>query len=102
MSLDSPRSRRTQIDIIVSILTVASEVEGGEPTKTALVYKSNLNFTLVQKYIALLQRKGLLEMDKSSHGSTTYKITKKGSEALKALRSAIGLVFEEAAIAGPR
>jgi predicted transcriptional regulator len=99
VAVDSSRTRRTQVDIIVRILTVASE--GEEPTKTALVYRSNLNFTLVQKYIALLRRKGLLEMDKSRYGSTTYKITKKGSEALEALRSAIGLVFEEATTAVP-
>jgi predicted transcriptional regulator len=81
---------------------VASEVEGEKATKTALVYRSNLNFVLVQKYIALLQRKGLLEMDKTRYGSPTYKITKEGLEALKALRSAIKLVFEEAATDVPR
>jgi predicted transcriptional regulator len=78
----------------MKILAVASEADGA--TKTALVYGSNLNFTLVQKYIAVLQRKGFLETAPHSHGSTIYKTTKAGSEALGALRRAIGLVFEEA------
>jgi predicted transcriptional regulator len=46
----------------VKILRIASKAGA---TKTSLVYKSNLNFILIQKYIDLLQQKGLLEMDKT-------------------------------------
>jgi predicted transcriptional regulator len=94
VSLESPRPRRTQIDIVMKILAVASEGDGA--TKTALVYGSNLNFTLVQRYIALLRRKGFLETAPDRYGSTMYRTTKVGSEALGALRRAIGLVFGEA------
>ena len=96
MSLVSSRPRRNQIDIIVNILRIASKAGS---TKTSLVYKSNLNFILIQKYIDLLQQNGLLEMDKTQNGLMIYKTTKKGSEALEALRIAINLVFEESRVA---
>jgi predicted transcriptional regulator len=91
MVLVPPRPRRTQVDIIIKILAVASK----GATKTALVYKSNLNFTLVQKYVDLLQRKGLLDIVQTHVGYTAYKTTTAGAEALKALRSAMNFVLED-------
>jgi len=49
--------RRSRIDIIIDVLEVA---EMGV-NKTSVVYKSNLNFKLAQKYLELLQKKGLVE-----------------------------------------
>jgi predicted transcriptional regulator len=92
MTLASPRPRRTQVDIIIEILAAASK-EGA--TKTALVYKSNLNFTLVQKYVDLLQRRGFLDKVPACDGCATYKTTAGGAEALKALRSAMNMLFED-------
>jgi predicted transcriptional regulator len=49
--------RRSRIDIIIDVLEVA---EMGV-NKTSVVYKSNLNFKLADKYLELLQKHGLVE-----------------------------------------
>jgi predicted transcriptional regulator len=88
------RTRRTQIEIIVAILEAA--LLGA--TKTALVYRSNLNFTLVERYIYLLETKGLLyaaRAPEDRHSGGLYKTSAKGLEALATLRDAISLAFEE-------
>lgn len=61
--------RRSRIDIIIDILDVA--LMG--VNKTSVVYKTNLNFKLADKYLELLQRHGLVEntLDK-------FKTTDKG------------------------
>jgi predicted transcriptional regulator len=96
MTLASSRPRRSQVDIIIEILAVASR-EGA--TKTALVYKSNLNFTLVQKYVDLLQRRGFLDKVLTFDGGATYRTTAGGAEALKTLRRAMNMLFFEDSIA---
>ncbi len=49
--------RRSRIDIVIEILEVAKH----GVNKTTIVYKSNLNFTLAEKYLELLEKQGLLE-----------------------------------------
>ena len=49
--------RRSRIDIIIDVLEVAKM----GVNKTSVVYKSNLNFKLAQKYLELLQKNGLVE-----------------------------------------
>ena len=67
-------------------------------TKTTLVYRSNLNFTLVERYISLLETKGLLSLGPPPddyHNGGVYKTSEKGREALGTLRDAIDLALEE-------
>jgi predicted transcriptional regulator len=88
------RARRTQIEIIVAILEAA--LPGA--TKTTLVYRSNLNFTMVERYISILERKGLLSVGPppdDNHNGGVYKTSEKGLEALATLRDAINLALEE-------
>lgn len=61
--------RRSRIDIIIDVLDVAQM----GVNKTSVVYRTNLNFKLADKYLELLQRHGLVEnsLDK-------YKTTDKG------------------------
>lgn len=61
--------RRSRIDIIIDVLEVA--VTG--VNKTAVVYKTNLNFKLAEKYLGLLQKQGLVE-----NTVNKYKTTEKG------------------------
>lgn len=61
--------RRNSIDIIVDVLDIA--IAG--VNKTSIVYKANLNFKLADKYLALLQKHGLIENE-----SDKYKTTEKG------------------------
>jgi predicted transcriptional regulator len=49
--------RRSRIDIIIDVLEVAKM----GVNKTSVVYRSNLNFKLAEKYLELLQKHGLVE-----------------------------------------
>ncbi len=61
--------RRSRIDIIIDVLEVANM----GVNKTAVVYKTNLNFKLAEKYLGLLQKQGLVE-----NNVNKYKTTEKG------------------------
>jgi predicted transcriptional regulator len=67
--------RRDKIDIIADILKVA--LHGAK--KTHLVYKANLNFTVLKKYIIRLEENGLLMKIDGRH----YITTQKGSRFLE-------------------
>jgi predicted transcriptional regulator len=67
--------RRDKIDIIADILKVA--LHGAK--KTHIVYKANLNFNVLKKYIIRLEEKGLLMKVDGGH----YMTTKKGSQFLE-------------------
>ena len=49
--------RRTRIDIIIEILEVAK----AGVNKTGLVYRTNLNFRIAEKYIELMKKQGFLK-----------------------------------------
>jgi len=49
--------RRSRIDIIIDVLDAAQM----GINKTSVVYRTNLNFKLADKYLELLQRHGLVE-----------------------------------------
>ena len=72
-------SKRSRLDIIADILTVASNDWTGI---TTILYGSNLNFGQLKKYVAFLVRKELLETLKTDRG-TYYKTTLGGIELLK-------------------
>ena len=65
--------RRNNLDINAEILQVASE--GAK--KTQIVYKANLNFLLVKKYLNNLIEKGFV-----SKKDTCYYTTEKGRDFL--------------------
>lgn len=86
--------RRESGEILVQLLTTAGR--GAGATKTALVYKSNLNFTRCEKYMDLLVQKRLIEAARvSPDAPVIYKITTKGREALEALLNVKELLFGE-------
>ena len=58
--------RRSRIDIVVDILEVAKN----GVNKTAIVYRSNINFTLADKYIELLEKQGFLENNSDKYSTT--------------------------------
>ena len=49
--------RRSRIDIIIDVLDAAQM----GVNKTSVVYRTNLNFKLADKYLELLQKHGLVE-----------------------------------------
>ena len=84
---DLPRVRRSKFDIVAQLLEIAFDGS----TKTALVYRSNLNFKVVQKYVVMLRSKALLDVAEEG-GTTIYRTTQKGVAALRAILSASELV----------
>ena len=69
--------RRNAMEIVVNIL---EEARGGI-NKTRLVYRTNLNFLLIQRYIDYLTTKGLMEV--RNNPSPTYATTEKGLALLE-------------------
>ncbi len=67
--------RRDKIDIIADILKVT--LHGAK--KTHIVYKANLNFTIIKKYIIRLEENGLIMKIDGGH----YMTTQKGSQFLE-------------------
>ncbi len=49
--------QRSRIDIIIDVLDVAKM----GVNKTSIVYRTNLNFKLADKYLDILQKHGLVE-----------------------------------------
>lgn len=68
--------RRNAMEITISIL---EEAKNGI-NKTRLVYSTNLNFFLIQRYIEFLTAKNLLEV--VNNPQPIYKTTEKGIEML--------------------
>jgi predicted transcriptional regulator len=63
---------RSRIDIISQILEVAN---GGDVTKTNIMYKAFLSFAQMKEYLTMLTDNGLLGYDKETQ---TFKTTEKG------------------------
>ncbi len=67
-------TRRGKLEIMGDILRVA--LNGAR--KTEIVYRANLNFTRIERYIPLLEKRGLIEI-----ASPLYKTTEKGEDFLR-------------------
>lgn len=72
--------RRSRIEIIGEILSLAAN----GARKTSIVYRANLNFNLVNRYLNLLIQEGMISL---ASGSGKYKTTEKGLEFLDALKN---------------
>lgn len=81
------KERRSTIKLIVDILDAA--LKGA--TKTEIVYKSNLNFKQVEKFLDFLIKKDLLSV--SSNKRKKYQTTDKGREFIKRYRNIIELIL---------
>lgn len=66
--------RRCDFEICADLLRVAR----GGARKTQLVYRANLNFKVVKRYLSVLLGNGLLEVDPPFYSST-----EKGEEFLR-------------------
>ncbi|HDI42209.1 MAG TPA: transcriptional regulator [Candidatus Bathyarchaeota archaeon] len=92
---DKGRKRRGRIEVIASILEVAKN----RVSKTRLVYKANLNFALLNKYLSFLIRANLIrEIRKNS--SIYYETTEKGRAFLSRYRQLRSLLEERPEVRG--
>ena len=69
----NPWKRRGRLDVIACILREALEWA----TKTRLVYRTNLNFRVLGKYLDFLTSRGLVEKA-DVQSLTLYRTTRKG------------------------
>ncbi|MDH5201044.1 MAG: winged helix-turn-helix domain-containing protein [Candidatus Bathyarchaeota archaeon] len=75
--------RRNDLDICADILRVAKK--GAK--KTQIVYKANLNFKIVKKYLKRLLENGLLD---SSERGKLFHTTDKGANFLEQYSELVG------------
>ena len=86
--------RRNKIQIITDLLTLLAEKEKVKPTH--LLYKGNLSYDRLKKYLTELEEKGLIIMVREKE-KTFYKLTDKGyhfvmeAKKIKELTEAFGL-----------
>ena len=73
-------ANRGEFDIIASMLEVAKDTN---VKKTYLMYRCNLSFKQLKRYLNWILGSNLVEKQKSSNGDETYKTTEKGDEFLK-------------------
>ncbi|HDS44798.1 MAG TPA: transcriptional regulator [Methanomicrobia archaeon] len=68
------KKRRTKFDILVDIL----EVSRNGALKTQIVYRANLNYNRIDRYLKTLEQNGLLV-----NAEACYTTTEKGEEFLR-------------------
>jgi len=78
-------NRRTSLMVAYDILLIAI----GGSNKTNLVYKCNLNFKIIKKWLARLMSKGLLEF--TPIPTNTWTTTLKGVRFLTAMEKTMAL-----------
>ena len=74
--------RRSAIEIVRDILSLCN---GNDVNKTAIMYRSNLSYIQLRKYLSMLSGQGLL--DKNVDGQ--FHTTKQGQKTLKQASSLI-------------
>jgi len=77
------RSRRDWLEVIADILDVANK-EGGV-NKTRIVYRANLNFHRLERYMEALKERNLIR-EHSVKGDDLFETTEKGREFLSRYR----------------
>lgn len=74
---EGPRKRRARHDIIIEILQNAKD--GAK--KTSIMYKTNLSFFQLERYLSALTKKGFV-----AENSGIWKTTKKGLYVIEACK----------------
>ena len=68
---------RSRSDIIELLLNAA---DGGDATKTKLMYSAFISFNQLKEYLSLLAENGLIQYEEITH---TFRTTEKGIQFLK-------------------
>lgn len=74
--------RRGEVEIIRDILAVAL----GDVKVTHLMYRANLSYSTLRKYLFAALDKGFISKVHNSDGSAVYRTTEKGKVLLEKLR----------------
>ena len=84
MKTSRRHEQRSRLRIIYDILRVIGEEEEARPTR--IMYKANLSYDRLQKYLRELTRKGLI-VEEKTEDRMVYRLTKKGFKALNEIRN---------------
>jgi predicted transcriptional regulator len=80
--------RRGRFEIMGEILTITADGTEGA-VKTSIVYRANLNFNIVNKYLNMLLKEDLVSV---ANGSTMrYKTTERGHKFLDMYKNMKGI-----------
>ena len=74
--------RRSSVEIIYEILTLCGN---GGINKTAIMYRSNLSYDQLRKYLAMLSEEDLI----AKNGIGYFEITQAGEKVLKRMSGAV-------------
>jgi predicted transcriptional regulator len=74
--------RRGEVQILIDILGVS--LRGVKVTR--LMYKANLSYSTLRKYLSAMSKQGLIVKVCSDDGSVVYRTTEKGKLALNRLK----------------
>ncbi|MDH5636841.1 MAG: winged helix-turn-helix domain-containing protein, partial [Candidatus Bathyarchaeota archaeon] len=77
--------KRIGLEIMAEILILCKQPQ----TKTRVMYRTNLSWRMLQKYLSQLQSTGLLEVH---HSLTKYTTTRKGLKFVEKWRELIELL----------
>lgn len=76
--MDPEPKNRSRLDILAKMLKVTL---GGE-IKTHIMYRSNLSYKQLERYLVLLEQRGLIQKEDDG-GGCVYRATEKGSEFVR-------------------
>jgi predicted transcriptional regulator len=76
------RSRRGEVQILIDILGIS--LKGAKVTH--LLYKANLSYSTLQKYLRAMAKHGLIAKVCSDNGTAVYFATEKGKLVLERLK----------------
>ena len=76
--------RRGEVDILVDVLGIALK----EVRVTHLMYRANLSYATLRRYLVAALDKGLIRKVHNGDGTVVYRTTDKGEALLKQLRAA--------------
>jgi predicted transcriptional regulator len=76
------RSRRGQVQILIDILGIS--LKGAKVTH--LLYRANLSYSTLQKYLSVMSKQGLIVKVCNDDGSVVYCATEKGRLVLDRLK----------------
>jgi predicted transcriptional regulator len=74
--------RRGEVEILIDILGIS--LKGVKVTR--LMYKSNLSYSTLRKYLSAMTKQGLIAKVCNNDGSTVYCATEKGKLVLDRLK----------------
>jgi predicted transcriptional regulator len=77
--------RRSNIEIIADMLRVGENGSGAG--KTEIMYSANMSYAQIQKYLAFLMNKDLINKVEVGNPSIKYHVTDKGSQLLRSINN---------------